>query len=246
MELGARLKTHRAAKAKLWLIPLGVVFTVGGIFTVVGPWLYPDARAGLGTNIGVSVLGLFVLLLGVMTPLSIFRNRNRVVYVHEHGIVQERGGKTEQMLWDEVATLLADRVTMKQAGGLVTHQIATFKLKTDTGKKLMLDHLLADILSLGEHVEAAVTRSLLPKAQARLAKGESVDFAPLTVTSQGLARGKQTLPWERLAGAHVAHGEVRIFGQGEPSAWTKVRYGSLTNAQALLGLLSSRVKAQRS
>ena len=244
--LGARLKTHPAAKPKYWLIPLGVAIAAGGVFAAVGPWLYPDPRAGMGTNIGLGIFGLLFFLLGVLAVVTVFKGRSRVVHVHEHGIIQHRGKKTEQMLWDEVATLLADRLTLTQAGGLITHEIATFKLKTDTGKKLTLDHLLADISSLGEHVEAQVTRSLLPKVQARLAKGESVAFSPLIVTSQGLARGKHTLPWGRLAGAEVTQGEVRIFGHGEPSAWTRVRYGSLTNAQTLLSLLSSRVKAIRS
>jgi len=243
--LGARLKTHAAAKAKYWLIPLGVAIFAGGVFTALGPWLFPDPRAGLGTEVFVSILGLFFMLLGAATAASVFLRRNRRVHVHERGIVEERGTRRTEMLWDEVATLVSIRHKLTQAFGLVTHNIESHTLKTDAGKKLVVDHLLADIASLGNEVERQVTRCLLPKIRARLAKGESVSFSPLTVTDQLISRGQKTLPWEQVAGAATAHGEVRIFRRGEPSAWVKVRYGSLTNAQALLQLISSRIKEKQ-
>jgi len=241
--LGARLRTHVAAKAKYWLIPLGVAILAGGTFTAVGPWLYPDPRAGLGTNVGVSILGLFFVLLGAAATYSVFRQRNRRVHLHEHGIVEERGDRRIEVLWDEVETLVSARQRVTQAVGLVTHHIETHQLKTGTGKKLTVDHLLADIASLGEEVELNVSRCLLPKIQARLARGESVPFSPLTVTDQCIARGQKLLLWEQVAGAETALGEVRIFRHGEAAAWVKVPYGSLTNAQVLLTLISTRLKA---
>jgi len=243
--LGARLKTHAAAKPKLWLIPLGLAIAAGGLFAIIGPWLYPDPRAGFGTNLFVSILGLLFSLLGVAAAARVFRGRNRLVHVHEHGIFEQRGNLHTEMLWDEVATLVCVRVLLRQAAGLVTQQIASYTLKTDSGRKMALDHLLADILPLGEQVEAEVSRCLLPKISARLAQGESVSFSPLVVTSKQLARGQKTLAWEQVAGAEVAYGEVRIFRRGEPSAWTKIQYSKLTNARALLSLISSRVKAEQ-
>jgi hypothetical protein len=243
--LGARLKTYAAAKAKYWLIPLGVVIFAGGVFVALGPWLFPDPRAGLGTEVGIAVLGLFFMLLGFGAAASVLRQRNRRVHVHEHGIVEERGERRVEMLWDEVVTLVSARQRVTQAVGLVTHHIESHTLKTDAGKKLVLDHLLADISALGEEVERQVSRCLLPKIQARLAKSESVSFSPLTVTDQSIVYGQKTLAWEQVAGAETAHGEVRIFRHGEPSAWVKVRYGSLTNARALLTLISSRIKARQ-
>jgi hypothetical protein len=242
--LGARLSTHAAAKAKYWLIPLGVVIFAGGVFLALGPWLYPDPRAGLGTELGLAFLGLCCMLLGAAAATNVFRQRNRRVHLHEHGIVEERGERRIEILWDEVATLVSVRQILTQAAGLVTHHIEAHTLKTDTGKKLVVDHLLADIAPLGDEVERQVCRCLLPKIRARLAKGESVPFSPLTVTDQSIARGQRTLGWDQVAGAETAHGEVRIFRRGEPAAWVKVRYGSLTNAQALLTLISSRLKAR--
>lgn len=242
--LGARLKTHPADKPKYWLIPLGLAIAAGGLFATLGPWLYPDPRAGLGTEVGVSILGLLLTALGVFSVASVFMGRDRAVHLHEHGIVEQRGNKQSEMLWDDVATLICQRVRVTQAGGLVTQQLATYILKTANGRKIVANNRLAEVLPLGEAIEEHVTRCLLPKVRARLAKGESVAFLPLVVTNQRIERGKKALAWEQVAGAEVAHGEVRIFARGEPTAWTKVQYGSLTNAQALLGLISSRVKAQ--
>jgi hypothetical protein len=242
--LGARLRTHAAAKAKFWLIPLGVTIFVGGGFVTLGPWLFPDPRAGLGTEITVALLGVFGMLLGAAAATSVLRQRNRRVHLHAGGLVEERGRRRVEVVWDEVATLVSTRVTLTQAAGLVTHHIETHTLKTDRGQKLVLDHLLADIATLGQEVERQVSRCLLPKIRARLARGESVSFSPLTVTAELLAHGQKTLPWEQVAGAETAHGEVRIFRRGEPTAWVKIRYGSLTNAQALLTLISSRLEAR--
>jgi hypothetical protein len=35
----------------------------------------------------------------------------------------------------------------------------------------------------------------------------------------------------------MTHGEVRISAEDEPSAWTKVRYGKLSNARTLLEVI---------
>lgn len=244
--LGARLKTHPADKPKYWLIPLGLAIAAGGVFAMLGPWLFPDPRAGLGTEIGVSILGLLLTALGVFSVASVFMGRDRAVHLHEHGIVEQRGNTQNEMLWDDVATLICQRVRVTQAGGLVSQQLATYILKTAAGRKIVANNRLAEVLPLGEAIEKHVTRCLLPKVRARLAKGERVSFAPLTVTSQQLERGKKTLAWEQVVGAEVAHGEVRIFRRGEPTAWTKVQYGSLTNAQALLELISSRLESSSS
>lgn len=241
--LGARLKTHPADKPKYWLIPLGLAIAIGGLFTTLGPWLWPDPRAGLGTDIGVSILGLLLTALGVLSVASVFMGRDRAVHLHEHGIVEQRGSTQNEMLWDDVATLVCQRVRVTQAGGLVSQQLATYILKTATGRKVVANNRLAEVLPLGAAIEAHVTRCLLPKVRAQLARGESVSFSPLVVTNERLERGKKTLAWDQVVGAEVAHGEVRIFGRDEPTAWTKVQYGSLTNAQALLSLISSRVKA---
>jgi hypothetical protein len=242
--LGARLKTHPADKPKYWLIPLGLAIAAGGLFAMLGPWLWPDPRAGLGTAIGVSILGLLLTALGVFSVASVFMGRDRAVHLYEHGIVEQRGNTQNEMLWDDVATLTCQRVRVTQAGGLVSQQLATYILKTATGRKIIANNRLAEVLPLGEAIEEHVTRCLLPKVRAQLAKGERVAFSPLVVTNQRIERGKKALAWEQVVGAEVAQGEVRIFARGEPTAWTKVQYGSLTNAQALLSLISSRVKSE--
>lgn len=240
-ELGARIATYSAAKAKYWLIPVGLLLFVGGAFAAIGPWLYPDPRAGLGTEIFVSVLGLSLMALGAAAALRVVRNRNRRVHLHENGIVEERGTRYVDVLWTEVETLVSVRQRVTQAAGLVTHTIEAHTLRTHDGKKLLVDHLLENIGQLGQQVEVKVTQALLPRITERLGQGAIVSFAPLRVTAKGIARGTDVLPWERVAGAEVACGEVRIFGHGEPRAWAKVAYGRLNNARALLELISSRV-----
>lgn len=187
---------------------------------------------------------MLLTALGVFSVASVFMGRDRAVHLHEHGIVEQRGSTQNEMLWDDVATLICQRVRVTQAGGLVSQQLATYILKTATGRKIVANNRLAEVLPLGEAIEAHVTRCLLPKVRAQLAKGEPVSFSPLIVTNERLERGKKTLAWDQVVGAEVALGEVRIFARGEPTAWTKVQYGSLTNAQALLSLISGRVKAR--
>jgi len=240
--LGARLGTHAAAKGKFWWIPLGLVVAGGGLFTTVGPWAFPDPRADLGTNLFVSILGLFLTFLGVFAVVSVLHKRHRRVHVHERGIVLERGEQRTEMAWDEVSSLICQRLTVVQYG--IPHRIAKHILQTDSGKKIVLDHFVADIESLADEVEHQVTRCLLPKLRARLAAGESLALAPFTLTESSLTHGTKTLPWERVAGAALERGELQIFGRGEPSAWVKISYGKLTNAQALLTLISSYVKAK--
>jgi hypothetical protein len=239
---GAQVSSHPVARGKFWLIPLGVVMAAGGLFTSLGPFLFPDPRLSTGGAVVIAILGLMLTLLGAMASVRIWRQRKRRVDVYEHGVVEQVGTQRTEILWDEVSSLVCERVQLVQAVGLVSQSIARFCLKTKTGKVLVLDQLLVDIAALGSEVELQVSRCLLPKVRARIAAGERVDFAPLSASLQGLARGEQTLAWNRLAGAQVAHGEVRIFAEGEPSAWAKVRYGKLSNAQTLLELISGYAK----
>lgn len=119
--LGARLKTHPADKPKYWLIPLGLAIAAGGLFATLGPWLWPDPRAGLATEIGVSILGLLLTALGVFSVASVFTGRDRAVHLYEHGIVEQRGSTQNEMLWDDVATLICQRVRVTQAGASATN-----------------------------------------------------------------------------------------------------------------------------
>jgi uncharacterized protein DUF6585 len=245
-ELGELVRTHKAAPGKLWLIPLGLALAAGGLLTAFGPFLWPDPRVTVGDYVGLIVLGLPFAALGIGAAVNVWRQRHRRVDVYERGIIEQRGNRLTQVSWDDVASLTCQRVQVRQVGGLVTHNIASYRLLTHAGKKLRLDHLLSDIATLGEEIERQVSRSLLPKVRARLAAGENVEFAPFTLSERGISLRQRTLGWEQLAGAEVARGEVRIFARGEPGAWTRVAYGKLSNAKALLELLSERVQRARS
>ena len=172
--LGARLTTHVSTKARFWLLPICLLLGAFGLFMTLGPWLYPDPRNGLAGDVGLTLLGTFTTLLFFGAPIAVWRQRHRRVDVYEHGIVEQRGASRTELLWDEVSSLVCERAQLNQALGLVTHQIARHSLKTDDGRKLVLDHLLTDIRALGDEVERQVSRCLLPKIKARLAAGESV------------------------------------------------------------------------
>lgn len=239
---GALVSSHSAARGSLWIIPLGIIIAAGGAAVALGPLLFPDPRLDAGGTAGVVVLGMLLVLLGVGASLAVWRNRSRRVFVCEHGIIEQRGQQRTELLWHDVSSLICERVQLNQAGGLVSQTIARFILRTDAGAKLVLDHLLADIDALGDEVERQVNRRQLPRARARIAAGESVAFAPLTVSVRGLARGTRELAWERMARVEVADGQVCIFARGEASAWTKVSYAKLSNALTLLELVSEHEK----
>src|SRR6185369_12046266 len=198
-ELGELVRTHRAARGKLWMIPLGLVMAAGGLLTALGPFLWPDPRVTVGTYVGLIVLGLPFAALGIGAAVNVWRQRHRRVDVYERGIIEQRGNRLTQMAWNDVASLTCQRVQVRQVGGLVTQNIASYRLLAQDGRKMSLDHLLSDIAMLGEEVERQVSRSLLPKVRARLAADESVEFAPLTLSARGISRGPRTLAWDQLA-----------------------------------------------
>jgi hypothetical protein len=216
----------------------------GGVFIMSSPFLFPDPRLRVVEAVSIGVLGLLLALLGGAVSVAVWRNRHRRVDVYEHGVVEQRAARRTEMRWDEVSSLLCERGELVQAAGLVSHHIAHFRLKTQTGKKLLLDHLLVDIDALGEQVELQVRRCMLPKVRARIAAGEDVAFAPFSASQRGLTRGGRTLAWERVAGAEVADGQVRIFARGELSAWARVPYAKLSNALTLLELISEHAESK--
>ena len=166
-------------------LPRGLIwssfFILLGLFFFLGSFLV----LGTGSFFLPFLIGLVLLGIGLLPSVVHFLNRSWQLYLCKEGLISTRKGHTDVIRWDEV--------TIVQVNPGVSYTLH----RTD-GKIMSFHDTLRDIKNLGEIIVKDTTRYLLPQALTTYAEGSAVVFGQLSVTQQGIRKGKETLPWNQV------------------------------------------------
>lgn len=188
-EITELIATHRLGRFrtsyKPRALPQGLIwssfFILLGLFFFLGSFFV----LGTGSFFLPFLIGLVLLGIGLLPSIFHFLNRSWQVYVCKEGLISTRKGHSDVIRWDEV--------TVVQVNPGVSYTLH----RTD-GKILSFHDTLRDIKNLGEIIVKDTTRYLLPQALTTYADGSAVVFGQISVTQQGIRRGKETLPWNQV------------------------------------------------
>jgi hypothetical protein len=223
-ELGEKLAVHR------WKSGGGLVF----VWLVMGvPWIYllfriPIHDAG-DAAIAIGFSAFVFGLLGWLTRMH-FKKKNDHVDVHEHGLVHVVGGVSKSLRWDEI-----DKVTSKvEQRGVSTLHVHTVEGK---GLRWTFTQIHEDIEALAHAIVVNVSRVIADRAMMRIRAGEEAPLGPLHVSSKGILKGSDLLPWAQVESIRASGNTVRIAKKGAMLAWAAIDVGS-AHAQALVAMRS--------
>jgi hypothetical protein len=181
--------------------------------------------------LGLGLLGLFPFCFGVLFLLWRMKWR---VFRHQNGLVVDRNGRVDLVLWDEVKEMYERMIVGR--GPPELH----IRLITEDGRTVKIDPTFQEPHALSAGIRAGVTASVLTRAVRSLDRDEWIDFGALSVSRSGLRRKGKELPWANVDRVKLAYTgavcDVQIWRKGGPKPWYSRFYISMPNASAFLEL----------
>jgi hypothetical protein len=205
--LGSRFSTYEVSAGRVagaavmatFAAVLGVLMTVGAFAS--GGFFYFLALV-------VDAVAVYYVVTAVRVSLAVGER----VYLFDGGLVHTGSAGTRTFIFTEVEVLRNVHTTTSTWSSSTTLK---YTVTRADGARVLLDtNTFAEIASLGPKIEARVTKARLPLAWTAVARGESVQFGPISVDSHGLTFRGNAIPWPQITGIELYNGDVRIRRSG--------------------------------
>ena len=193
------------------------------------------AAAGPSWSRGWIVLAAAWLVIPILLAFRKVRASRRIIFVHQFGLRLAGGGKPQRILWKEVDALLVDSRRYNLFGIPLT-QRWRLELKSPSGVGLKLpahERTVEDLL-------AVLREKIYPRIQgeyrAGFEAGQWLNFGPLRVNREFLARGKESLGLKQITSVQVESGELLINAKAR-KPW-RLACAEVPNLELLLELVA--------
>ena len=185
------------------------------------------------TYICLPIFGLAGIGAGLLSYRLGQRQRGFRVSIHEKGLSFEQSGLTDVFRWDHITDIKKNvqRNSRGRVSGL------SYTVTADHGRQLSFDHnTIANADELGMHIQRQVANHKLPEAVSACRAGETLSFGPLSANDEGIARGDETLPWERVGSIELNNQRLIIKEVGEKGNWARIDVSRVPNYYLFLSL----------
>ncbi len=228
-------------------VVLAVLFLIGLVFFVqVTPGQQVEAL------VFDSVFALPVILLVIILIRTLIATYTAGAFVFPDGMVMRRNGRHTAIRWEEIASV---HLKMRRRQALWMHVFLhaffllfflqslqsrqRYSLHLYDGTVLKIPTILHDVGTLGALVGMHTARVLLPRARATYDIGGTVGFGALSLSRDGLRRGKKTLSLDELSLIDPRNGMLRVIRIGKKRPWTTVPAAKVPNIALLHALLDA-------
>jgi hypothetical protein len=193
-----RIDTRRLSSTAATMILAGMGF----IFL---EWYFQDySEFPFGFFLGVFLIGGAIYQLG-----KLFSGMDIRVQASSEGIRYSSARENWQFNWREIAETW-ERNRKSRISGVTVQNVHTVKIKTRAGNEFKLDRRLRDFPRLANTIQAAAAVHLLPEVLRGLQGGASIDFIKWAISSSGIQRGDDFLPWEDVRRIIVYNARIQI------------------------------------
>lgn len=236
-QLGNLVAEYRPWLRRRSMLLTGACLLVGGVFLLILGGRSLDASGPI-----VILCAVVLIAFAFLRPARyFFSTRHLRVYVGTKGLVRVKKNQTEAVHWEQVEAFWQNvtRITYR-VYGVPTNRVTAHKytIRQADGTRMIFKDTLLDVENLGNTVAQETARLLLPRAIDTYNSGAPVVFGPLSVSKQGITKGKEHLPWDHFAGFQVENGTVKFRQQGKRGAWASVEVSTLPNFLVFVNLLS--------
>jgi hypothetical protein len=195
---------------------------------VVGRWSTPwfiaaAAFAGLGLTIAI----------------LLWRSRRLEVGLYGAGLTYQRGRRRLMVPWQDIQRLHASAVRYG-IFGLIWGGEMQVRLDLKGGQQVRLTRTLADLPDLVEKIKRNIYPHLLANYTRAFNQGQALEFGPLTLNGDGVARSGRLLPWVDLASADLDRGVLRLTpAQGASARRMRIPAHQIPNFDVCLQLIQN-------
>jgi hypothetical protein len=215
------------------LCSLGVISLIGAI----------AAGGQIGQLVVFLAFAAFLLRFGGGIMLQWWRNRGVAVEVYENGLMRGRGAEQQRVQWDDIRIVWQHIVNYSADGQ--RGRLYVYTIETVNGERLIFSNEIAGIDMLGPTIQNQVQQRLFPKFLSAYENGETVWFAPFSISKDGIGHKGKYLTWAEIEGAKVEHGYVVFKQQGGWLNWANVATGEIANMPSFLNLIDHIVGLKR-
>jgi hypothetical protein len=221
------------------------VYVIGGIVCVLLGLaalgfgvvvLFDPPKRGLAGVFKLMAFGLFLAAsgAGMLTRSRGFRGLR--VFACRDGLARVRGANAELIRWDEVNSVRVRR-HLSQPEGITVRSPYRVTLVRRDGLELEFTEALSGIKRLRELAEENTLPFMLPAAVEAYRAGETVGFGEVSVSPDGIHRGKDTLAWEDFADAESKQGQLVVRAGGRRRPFFKLDIAKVSNPHVFLALV---------
>ncbi len=162
----------------------------------------------------VILVGFYFLWLAFQSSLNP-RQAAKRVYVFDHGFMTvNHAGPESTYRWDRISSVYQE-ITVNYSNGIKTGTTYVYTIIRDDDVQTKLTHFYDDIARLGRLVCDQVARTHLPAVEAKLSRGENVQFGDVSIGRPGIAIRKGIVPWPEVEAVNVREGYVSIKRAGK-------------------------------
>ena len=222
--LGAFMKAYKTSLVRTILGAL--VFMVAAALFCAGGIFPPDLP--VTTRVVLLGFGLFSLGLAIFLAYSVIQVANQQIYLFQQGMVIDKGKQVQAFPWHQAATVWQS-ITRNYRNGRYVGTTYMYTLRRFDGYQVKLNNLTKDIAELGPTIAQGITRELVPHALHSIRVGQTLTFAPFSVSQQGIGNGREFIPWSQVQGVEVKQGRVTVKKTGTSRDWGTDKVAKIPN-----------------
>ncbi len=180
------------------------------------------------------VLISVALAVRALIPSLLTLGEHDEVALHENGLRYTKWGHTRVALWEDIRSVTEKKFWLRRYGWHVA-----YILEIKRQKRMRLSNWKSKNMDvLGKTLQEEVNQRLLPIYEKALEEKGVVSFGPLSVSKQGIVRGKRTIPWERIEAVERHHDVIVIRQKGQwLLAWPRIAVTRITNPYVFLSMV---------
>ncbi|HEX4206033.1 MAG TPA: DUF6585 family protein [Ktedonobacteraceae bacterium] len=183
------------------------------------------------------IWGLFYLLYPVIY-------RSWRVYACAGGLIYVHGSKIDIFPWDSIQALW-ERVVNYYNYSLYSRSTIKYTIQRDDGFKAVFTQRFAHVRSLSERINHELMNRLYPRIVTNYNAGNTINFGPLSVNTQGISNGRNMLPWVQVADVTMQRGYLNIRKpEGTWRNWASIRVASVPNVALCMALVGYAKQGQ--
>jgi hypothetical protein len=215
--LGQPLHEHRA-KAGLrrlngWMAVVGVLGGGLALAVGVGRWSFAYSNYGPAVvwrwSLPWLLVGAPLLLVGVVGAIWTIRWGGLRVIAHQRGLRILRGSRELAVPWEDVLHVYTSGVRYG-VPGVIWGSRAALLLETGDRRRLRLSQAIEGLVEVIETVKRNVYPRLLASYTREYRSGKGLPFGPISLTPQGVQKGRRSLGWGELEAARIRDGRIEM------------------------------------
>ena len=191
-------------------------------------------------SLPMGLIGLALLSLGIVA-WALWRSRAAVLLGADRLEIVRNSQRSSVALADVTALVVDER---KVKGVKVCKYTLLGPAKPVEVGSGLLKGALDDAAAFGASLRERLLQRLGPALAERVQRGEQVSFGPLSVSAQGLSKGKsgsgEVLSWAELQSAILKNGQLKIKQKGKMFGWGSFAAKKVHNIDVLMSIFQSR------